>query len=658
MFKGKRITVLGVVLVTLGLLSTAAVIATSRWMENAQANLEAAHTRQYNSYLLADELRQSSDDLTRLARTYVVTGDPAYESQYMDILAIRNGEKERPADYHRIYWDFAAAGRPVSPGSGVTRSLEDLMRDEGFTSEEFSLLAEAKANSDGLVALEVQAMNAVKGKFADAAGTYTVQGTPDMELARTLLHSPEYHQYKADIMAPIHEFLGSPEKRISATITGFQNSYAQARSAAHAATLVLLLVMAGIGWLVLAAMLRPLSRLTAILRTFYEGDDSAAVPDAKRQDEFGELARGVERTIESARRGRLQGEQLQKIAEAASQGDFSGRMDAAGTGTGISASANTLMEQLDVAFSEISGMLRRIARGDLTKRGGTELQGRFAEVLSHAETARAELEKIVSRARSGADTLDSRSAEMAGTMDVIQRATESNAAALEQTTAAATELTESIRAASGSAAKVRKAAESARGNTTAVNNGFSEVISALAEIEATSEQILQIVELIDSIAFQTNLLALNAGVEAARAGQSGGGFAVVANEVRALAQRTSEAAQQIGGLSAASSAKITEGSQLAGRVGEQIRDVSTEIASISEVIASVSDEAAQQAASMNEVSAALASLDENTQRNAEMVHNSSGTAAELTREARALRDTVSSFETGADAPAAGLRLAG
>jgi methyl-accepting chemotaxis protein len=658
MFEGKRITVLGVVFIALGLLSTAAVIATSRWIEAAQAKLEAAHTRQYNSYLLADELRQSSDDLTRLARTYVVTGDPSYESQYMDILAIRNGQKERPADYHRIYWDFAAAGRPVSPGSGVTRALEDLMRDEGFTGEEFELLAEAKANSDGLVALEVRAMNAVKGNFADAAGNYTVKGEPDMELARNLMHSREYHQFKADIMAPIHEFLGSPEKRISGQITALKATYEQARTAAHAATIMLMLVMAGIGWLVLSAMLKPLSRLTGTLRAFYEGDEASEVPDARRRDEFGELARGVERTIESARRSRRQGQELQAIADAASLGDFSGRMEASGNGSGISASANALMEQLDMAFSEISDMLRRIAKGDLTKRGSTQLEGRFAEVLAHADTARAGLETIVSRARSGADTLDSRSAEMAETMDVIQRATESNAAALEETTAAATELTESIRAASDSASKVRSAADSARGNTHAVNSGFSDVISALEEIEATSEEILKIVELIDSIAFQTNLLALNAGVEAARAGQSGGGFAVVANEVRALAQRTSEAAKQIGDLSASSSAKITEGSQLAGRVGEQIREVSSEIAGISEVIASVSDEAAQQASSMNEVSAALASLDQNTQRNAEMVHNSSGTAAELTREARALRQTVSSFETGTAKPGSSLRLAG
>ncbi len=661
MLNGKRITVIGIVLTTLGLAGVILVIATTRWMEAAEVRLETANERQYSSYLLADELRQSSDDLTRLARTYVITGDPSYEAQYMDILAIRNGEMERPLDYHRIHWDFVAAGRPVSSGSGITRSLEDLMRDEGFTKEEFALLAEAKSNSDGLVALEVKAMNAVKGRFADAGGNYTVSGEPDFKLARELLHSKEYHQFKADIMAPIHEFLGSPEKRISAQIAGFKSSYETARLATDVATIVLLLVMGAIAWLVMVAMLRPLGRLTNTLRTFYEGGDVVTVPEINRRDEFGELARGVERTIQTAQRNQVLGQQLQEIAVAARKGDFSGRIDEAqgtGTGGGIASAANGLMEQLDVAFSEISGMLRRIAEGDLTQRQGTALEGRFAEVLEHAEKARAGLEHIVSRARTGADSLDGRSAEMAETMDVIQRSTESNAAALEQTTAAVTELTDSIRAASSSAAKVRSAAESASGNTGKVNQGFGEVIAALAAIEATSEEILQIIEMIDSIAFQTNLLALNAGVEAARAGQSGGGFAVVANEVRALAQRTSDAAKQIGELSTVSSEKISEGSQLAERVGVQIRDISGEIAGISEVIAGVSEEADQQSASMNEVATALASLDRNTQRNAEMVHNSSGTAAELTKEARALRQTVSSFQTGRAGGSPSLKVVG
>ena len=133
MLKNHRIRVLGVTLTLCGLVSALFVALTNLWLENTGKQVTAAGKSRYTSYLLADELRQSSDDLTRLARTYVVSGDASYEAQYLDILAIRNGDKERPANYHQIYWDFVAADREVPGGSGVTRPLQDLMREAGFT---------------------------------------------------------------------------------------------------------------------------------------------------------------------------------------------------------------------------------------------------------------------------------------------------------------------------------------------------------------------------------------------------------------------------------------------------------------------------------------------------------------------------------------------
>ena len=128
-----------------------------------QAELAEVNNTRYNSYLLADELRQSSDDLTRLARTYVVTGDARYEQQYMDILDIRNGKKPRPRQYERVYWDFVAAGTGKPRPDGETISLQELMKKNGFTEQEFGKLKEAQGNSDALVNTEVVAMNAVKG---------------------------------------------------------------------------------------------------------------------------------------------------------------------------------------------------------------------------------------------------------------------------------------------------------------------------------------------------------------------------------------------------------------------------------------------------------------------------------------------------------------
>ncbi|HEX5843208.1 MAG TPA: methyl-accepting chemotaxis protein, partial [Pseudomonas sp.] len=182
-------------------------------MKQAASELRQVGDNRYTSYLLADELRQSSDDLTRLGRTYVVSTDAEYERQYLQILDIRNGKAPRPQSYHRIYWDFVAAGIAQPRPNGETIALADLMRQAGFTEAEFAKLQQAQANSDGLVQLEVKAMNAVKGKFPDAQGNYNVDGPPDLELARNLLHGKDYHNFKAKIMQPVDDFFALVEER-------------------------------------------------------------------------------------------------------------------------------------------------------------------------------------------------------------------------------------------------------------------------------------------------------------------------------------------------------------------------------------------------------------------------------------------------------------
>ena len=163
-------------------------------LSTAADDLAEANAKRYQSYLLADMLRQSSDDLTRLARTYVLTGDSRYEQQYWDILAIRNGEKPMPQAYERIYWDFVAAGETQPRPNGRQVALLDLMKEAGFSEAEFAKLNEAKANSDGLVKTETIAMNAMKGKFEDGQGGFTRTADPDPLLAQRLMHDAAYHR--------------------------------------------------------------------------------------------------------------------------------------------------------------------------------------------------------------------------------------------------------------------------------------------------------------------------------------------------------------------------------------------------------------------------------------------------------------------------------
>ncbi len=151
-----------------------------------QYSLNRAQSVRYESYQRANELRMSSEDLTRLARTYVVTGDSKYEDEYWKILDVRNGKKPR------------ADGRTVS--------LRKLMEDLGFTNEEFAKLKEAENNSNGLVTTETIAMNAVKGLYDDGNGNYTKHAAPNPEMARKIMHDDKYHQDKEHIMKPIGEF--------------------------------------------------------------------------------------------------------------------------------------------------------------------------------------------------------------------------------------------------------------------------------------------------------------------------------------------------------------------------------------------------------------------------------------------------------------------
>jgi methyl-accepting chemotaxis protein len=187
-------------------------------MNQANDSLANIQKTRFTSYLLADELRQSSDDLTRLARTYVVSGDPMWEQQYFEVLDIRNGKKPRPAQYEKIYWDFRAAGTEPQRGKGASVPLAQLMEEAGFTPEEFGKLKEAQGNSDDLVRTETIAMNMVKGKFADDAGGFTKTGEPDLEKARALMHDKNYHLFKAKIMAPMDEFLALLDQRTQAAV--------------------------------------------------------------------------------------------------------------------------------------------------------------------------------------------------------------------------------------------------------------------------------------------------------------------------------------------------------------------------------------------------------------------------------------------------------
>jgi diguanylate cyclase (GGDEF)-like protein/PAS domain S-box-containing protein len=182
-----------------------------------EKKIDRAHELRHFSYLLADQLRQSSDDLTRMVRSYVMTGDPRYKRYYQGILDIRNGTMPRPEGYMNSYWDLVVANElsePAKAGQGIP--LLDLMRQAGFTDEELGKLAQAKANSDDLTALEFDAM-----KLAESTGP---NAEANRMQARQMLYDAGYNAAKATIMKPINEVYGLVDARTLASVRAAESS--------------------------------------------------------------------------------------------------------------------------------------------------------------------------------------------------------------------------------------------------------------------------------------------------------------------------------------------------------------------------------------------------------------------------------------------------
>lgn len=261
-----------------------------RLVERIERQIVESSTRRYQSYQLAAELRQSSDDLTRMARTYVVTAEPVYEQYFRDILAIRNGEKPRPHNYNNIYWDFVTANKQKIPNDGLAVSLDTLMRQMKFTEDEFAKLREAELRSNKLVQLENVAMNAVKGRFQDENGAFTIESAPDLKLARDLMHGREYHQAKSKIMEPINEFLLMLDER---TTNEVQVLVKRARVYNNVALSILffgVIFTGGAYFLLKHRVITPLHEMSEFAGYIKQGDYGHRLNE-RRSDEPGMLAR-------------------------------------------------------------------------------------------------------------------------------------------------------------------------------------------------------------------------------------------------------------------------------------------------------------------------------------------------------------------------------
>ncbi|MFT3800071.1 MAG: methyl-accepting chemotaxis protein [Burkholderiaceae bacterium] len=321
----------------------------------------------------------------------------------------------------------------------------------------------------------------------------------------------------------------------------------------------------------------------------------------------------------------------------------------------IGAGLNQVMSTSEAGLNDVARVLRAIAQGDLTERIDGEYHGTFGELKSYTNRTVEQLSRIVREIQEATGSIGTAAKEIAqGNADLSTR-TEQQAASLEETAASMEELTSTVRQNADNARQANQLAVGA--SDVAVRGGgvVSEVVQTMTGISESSRKIVDIIAVIDGIAFQTNILALNAAVEAARAGEQGRGFAVVATEVRNLAQRSAEAAKEIKALIEDSVNRVDVGTKLVDEAGTTMSEIVASVKRVTDIMAEITVASQEQSSGIEQVNQAVTSMDEVTQQNAALVEEATAAAESLEEQSRALVQTVAVFKLGsesADASAA------
>ena len=395
--------------------------------------------------------------------------------------------------------------------------------------------------------------------------------------------------------------------------------YADSRDLLISAIVLGLIVAVALSGLLMQTVAKPIKGMSVTVKRLIAGDFEVTVPGTERSDELGSLARAIESF---------------KALFAAEQ--VRARVDL------------ERAQETEQTIDAIGGGLAALAQGNLMHRVDGNTTGPLSKLNADYNDAVSRLFEALTEIVDGYVTIKDGTDAIAQASSDLSERTVLQADSLARTALTLGTFTDSVHVAADNAQQTSARLGVARASAEKVDETAKRAVTAMRNIQASSKEMTDIISTIDDLAFRTNLLALNAGVEAARAGSAGAGFAIVANEVRSLAQRSAEAATSIRKLVATSGAMIVEGVSLVENSGEALRQIVSEVTEVSGLMDGIARAAEAQASGISEISATVASMDLATKKNAEMVEDSRVGLCILSDEANRSFDCLHYFDVGND----------
>ena len=429
-------------------------------------------------------------------------------------------------------------------------------------------------------------------------------------------------------------------KKLALDLTNGTTAY---QNQAHIDLQLTLLIGGGMAGLIAIALVLALSRaivtpivgMTEAMTELAGGKHDIDVPALDRTDEVGRMARAVAVFKDAAI------EKLTLARDADALRESSERERYANDTSKAREAAD-----IEFAIDALATGLTSLANGDVAYRLEKPFAGRLDRLRTDFNQALGRLQSALQAVGENASAISAGAGEIRAAADDLGRRTEQQAASVEETAAALEEVTTTVKESARRAEDVGKRVERTRAGAEKSGEVVRRAVAAMEQISNSSGEIINIIGVIDDIAFQTNLLALNAGVEAARAGEAGKGFAVVAQEVRELAQRSAKAAKEIKALLTTSSQQVDAGVALVDETGKALEAIVGEVQQINENLDAIVISTREQSTGLQEINSSVNAMDQGTQQNAAMVEEQNAASHKLAQEAQALDALLKQFNFG------------